>query len=519
MSIRNDFSAEGAILNKIDASVVRAAGYDALIKRFDLRVISHWHHSAVSTTRKQYERHEAGSVFEVYPVHYWPGETLGNHLEFALKYDGINLGILACIFEAMNIEEFVDYLKSRPTGQNARRLWFLYEWMTRKVLDLPDLKRGNYINMLDPEVHYVSEYVVQVKRQRVLNNLLGEDSFCPTARRTAALKAFEEKKLNVMCGQLIQQYPPELLKRALAYSYVKETRSSFEIEQEEPGLNKVESFVSLLHEAQAENFLAGWRLVELQNQIVEPKYKNTGYRTSQVYVGQNIPPYHQKVHFIGAKPADLHDLMEGLITCYLKHIEGNAPESPVVCAAIASYGIVFLHPFDDGNGRVHRFLIHNILSRLGFTPQGAIFPVSAAMLKRLDAYDASLEAFSKPLMKVTDWSLDDEGELTVHNDTKVWYRFMDLTTQAEALFGFIEHTLEHELKEGFTFLVHYDRTRRAMSEVLDMPNRKADLFIKLCLQNKGKLSQTKRESQFAELTDEEVARMEEAVWIGYEMNA
>ena len=41
----------------------------------------------------------------------------------------------------------------------------------------------------------------------------------------------------------------------------------------------------------------------------------------------------------------------------------------------------FCTPFEDGNGRIHRFLIHNILARQGFTPEGVMFPISAPMLK------------------------------------------------------------------------------------------------------------------------------------------
>ncbi len=43
---------------------------------------------------------------------------------------------------------------------------------------------------------------------------------------------------------------------------------------------------------------------------------------------------------------------------------------------------------------MHRFLIHNILARRGFTPAGLIFPVSAAMLKNLADYDGSLESLA-----------------------------------------------------------------------------------------------------------------------------
>ena len=49
-----------------------------------------------------------------------------------------------------------------------------------------------------------------------------------------------------------------------------------------------------------------------------------------------------------------------------------------------------------------------------------------------------------------------------------------------------------------------------------MPDRLIDLFIQLCLQNNGRLSTRKRESHFGLLTDSELAKMEDAVRVGYE---
>jgi len=91
--------------------------------------------------------------------------------------------------------------------------------------------------------------------------------------------------------------------------------------------------------------------------------------------------------------------------------------------------------------RIHRFLIHNILARRGFTPRGLIIPVSAAMLKNPVAYDASLETFSRPLLRQIDYTLDSVGEMQVQNDTVHWYRYIDMTAQAEALLGFISETI------------------------------------------------------------------------------
>jgi len=188
---------------------------------------------------------------------------------------------------------------------------------------------------------------------------------------------------------------------------------------------------------------------------------------------------------------------------------------PVVHAAAIAYGFVFLHPFEDGNGRIHRFLIHNILARQGFTPEGIMFPVSAAMLKNPSEYDASLEAFSRPLMPLVEYALDEDGRMTVKNDTDRWYAYIDMTAQAEALFRFIKQTIETELVEELSFLANYDETKKAIQKIVDMPDRQIDLFIRFCLQNNGRLSTRKRVSHFDFLSDDEVARMEQAIQSSY----
>jgi Fic family protein len=187
----------------------------------------------------------------------------------------------------------------------------------------------------------------------------------------------------------------------------------------------------------------------------------------------------------------------------------------MVHAAAVAYGFVFLHPFEDGNGRIHRFLIHNILARRGFTPNGIMFPVSASMLKNLADYDASLEAFSQPLMTLVNYSLDEEGHMTVQNDTSRWYSYIDLTPQAEALFRFIKQTIDTELVEELAFLANHDRTKKAIQEIVDMPDRQIDLFIRFCLQNNGRLSERKRASHFDALSEDEIVRMEKAIQSAY----
>jgi Fic family protein len=87
----------------------------------------------------------------------------------------------------------------------------------------------------------------------------------------------------------------------------------------------------------------------------------------------------EKIHFVAPKPSDLTTLMEGMFAAH-RRMEAGKVQAVVHATAIA-FGFVYMHPFEDGNGRIHRFLIHNILARRGFTPPGVIFPVSAAMLQ------------------------------------------------------------------------------------------------------------------------------------------
>jgi len=58
--------------------------------------------------------------------------------------------------------------------------------LTGKLLKANDLSRTGYINILDPKLHLTGS-VRKVRRQRVNNNLLGDNIYCPLIRRTDAL--------------------------------------------------------------------------------------------------------------------------------------------------------------------------------------------------------------------------------------------------------------------------------------------------------------------------------------------
>ena len=58
--------------------------------------------------------------------------------------------------------------------------------------------------------------------------------------------------------------------------------------------------------------------------------------------------------------------MGGLITTDQK-LEKDKTFDAILAAAIIASGFVFIHPFVDGNGRIHHFLIHHVLIRKDLT--------------------------------------------------------------------------------------------------------------------------------------------------------
>ena len=494
-------------------SNIRPAGYAWLLDRFGLTTIPNPHSSFVAETGGRQQRIQSGRVENIYSLQYWPGEEPCDHLEFALKYDGVSLSSLRIIFGAVAEDELVHYIKSKPTGKYARRIWFFYEFLMDHRLPIDDLSMGNYLEALEPNIYYTLSPGEKSRRHRIINNLLGPREFCPLVRRTESLGKMDQTNFRERCEEIVKPYPPKLRKRALRYLYNRETKSSFEIENITPDASRTEKFMASLEMACQRDFCDKQSLIGLQNQIVDPRFLSKDYRTVQSYVGQTIAYQRELIHYVCPRPEDIPDLMRGLLSAHRRMITGGV--SAIVHATVIAYGFVFIHPFEDGNGRIHRFLIHNIFSLLGMIPEGLMFPVSAVMLRNQEDYTDSLEVFSHPLNQLVEYSLDKIGEMTVHNDTACWYRYIDMTSQVEYLYDFVIQTIEHELLEEFRFLTNYDRTKKAIQSIIDMPDRRIDLFIQICLKNNGCMSVNKRKSHFDFLSDDELLSLEDIVKKNY----
>ena len=238
---------------------------------------------------------------------------------------------------------------------------------------------------------------------------------------------------------LIESYDPVILARAVDYLYTKETRSSFAIEGETPSASRTERFVAALRAAPGIDPADKAALVRLQGDIVDRRYAASDWRNGQNFVGATVGGYREEVHFICPRPEDVPGLMDAWTALMRRVVEGGVP--PVVAAAVSAFAFVFIHPFEDGNGRIHRFLMHHVLARRGYGPPDMILPVSAAILRDRRGYDAILESFSRPLFEFIRWRWTAGQELVVENDTSDLYRYFDATAFAEYLHDRVADTV------------------------------------------------------------------------------
>ena len=446
-------------------------------------------------------------IVELYPRQYATDGSVASHLRFALRHEPVDLGVLAAAFKTIGAAHVEAWVRAEPTSAFSRRAWFFHEMVTGRTLDLENARAGRYVDALDPNKHVVAERR-NSRRHRVADNLLGGSGLCPTVRRTPRLAEAMRLRVDEKARALIEGYDPVILTRAVSYLYTKETRSSFAIEGETPNASRTERFVAALRAAPDFDPADKAMLIRLQGDIVDRRYAASDWRRFQNFVGATVGGYREEAHFICPRPEDVPGLMDAWMALTRRVVEGGV--DPVAAAAVSAFAFVFIHPFEDGNGRIHRFLMHHVLAKRGYSPPGVILPVSAAILRDRRGYDAMLETFSRPLFEFIRWRWTVGREIVVENETSDLYRYFDATTFVEYLHDRVADAVRRDLEEELGFIAVFDRAFEAVREIVDMPDRRASLFVRLCMQNGGRLSEAKRDG-FSELEDTEISAMEAAV--------
>ena len=490
-------------------------GYGWLARYFNIRVVQPFHVvSCIGRTRHTHE-HESGRQ-ETYLEAMRPADTPTAHLAFAMKHEGLHLEFLARLFGVMSEQELTAWVHREPTGQYARRAGFFYEWLTRRELDIAEVG-GNYRDALDARYYVTRSHPVRNRRWRINDNLPGTPEYCPLVRKTEIVEAFRHFDISAELDTMEGEFGADILLRSAGWLTIKESRASFVIEHEGQRRDRIQRFAQAMEHycGNLDDSLDSHALSELQRAILGLSTIQPGLRQSPVFVGSNSLQHGSLVHYVCPHWQWLAGMLDGL-----RHfLAATEKESSLIRAAVASFGFVFLHPLADGNGRVSRFLVNDVLRRDGQIPEPFILPVSATITStaiRRAEYDRILECYSKPLMQVFTEAVSfsekrhryadgiaSDFQFSAYDQAAPTWRYPDLTWQVEYLQEVVQHTLEHEMHEQAAFQRAWYRTRLAIKDWLEGPDEHIDRIIRSVRQSGGISGKLIKE--FPVIQDEELA--------------
>ena len=434
-----------------------------------------------------------------------PSPDLRGHLTFHLKHEVLHLEMLHRLFKRLDVQELVAWIASEPNGQYARKIGFLFEWLTAQQLNVAAPISGPYVDLIDDRKLVAASpgRSVSNRRWRVRDNLPGTSAFCPIIRKT---KDFEEAiaiDIRGLLSDLSMEFGEDMLMRSAVWMTLRESKSSFAIEGESNQSDRIQRFADVLARRSGDGSLplSEDALAQLQSEILGKRssLKRFGVRESPVFVG-GVTRYQEVVHYI-APPADqVPAMLDGLVTFWQR----TAGQSAVMRSAIMAFGFVYIHPLADGNGRVHRFLINDALRRDGIVESPMILPVSSLITshsaERL-AYDRILDIVSRPLMSALAGAYEFGSTQTTYPDgirsnfllkddalaRPVW-RYLDLTQHVVYLADVIVRTVSQDMREESRYLQRHAHARIAIKEIIEMPDTQIDRVIRSVRANQGERS-------------------------------
>ena len=354
-------------------------------------------------------------------------------------------------------------------------------------------------------------------RWRVRDNLPGTRSYCPLVLRTARVRHAEQYDCAQHLADLEAEFGVDVLQRSAVWLTIKESRASFAIEHEEQHIDRVRRFAAVMEQrcGHYDEPLSEAALDELQLQILGPRATSYGVRRSPVFVGE-VDGFTEVVHYIAPHWNDTPTLLSGLRSFAAR----TAGASPLLRAAVLSFGFVYIHPMSDGNGRISRFLINDVLRRDKAIPAPFILPVSATITSSVvnrHGYDQVLELFSRPLMRyyAEAWRFGAEQvaadgvhynlQFDAYQDALAAWRYPDMTDHVEYLAQVVQITIEQEMHKEAGYLRSLRMARERVKEVIEGPDTDIDRIIRSVRENGGKLS-NKLLKEFLPLADEAVGR-------------
>jgi len=496
-----------AFQNNILPASCRLIGYSWLLHEFDLKV--HLRELCSVSEKRLASQKIQKSGWSVFDAQLSVEENAYAHLEFALKHETIDLLILKSILMKFSKEKLLENIKLNPKRILSKKIWFLYEFLLDEKLPLQDLPIGKYDNLLDKKKYIVKSTPIKSQRHKINNNLLGTAKMCPIIQRTAKLEELISADFSSDISNVIGKVSQSLVRRAASFLLLSDSRASFEIEGERPTKNRIENWGKILHEA-GKTPLSIAEIERLHAILLEDsRFMKIGLRDDEVFLGDRDRENYPLPEFIGAKSKDLGELLHNWIELDIELSSDDI--NPIFHAVIIAFSFVYIHPLEDGNGRIHRYLIHHVLAQRNFYPKGMIFPISNVILQEIERYRDILVAHTSPLMNLIEWESTLSGNVKVLNETKDLYRFFDITQSCEFIYESVEKTIKETLPEELSYLNSFDKAYEEIHLMIEMPDNKIKSLINFILQNNGKLSKNKREKYYEKLTELEIERIEKII--------
>jgi hypothetical protein len=451
-----------------------------------------------------------GITTETYVENMRPSADLRGHLTFHLKHEVLHLELLSRVFSQIEPQEMASWISAEPSGQYARRAGFLYEWLTGQELLMDATVAGSYVDVVDSlKLVSASEgRAVPNKRWRVRDNLPGTRAFCPLIRKTPHAQHAMALDVPQLLHALASEFGEDVLMRSAVWMTLRESKSSFAIEGEADQLDRIQRFADVLARRTGQGLmpLDDAALAQLQLEILGTRVslQQFGLRQSPVFVGE-VVRYQEVVHYVAPPFQDLPEMLDGLKV----FLERTSGQSTVMRSAVAAFGFVYMHPLADGNGRVHRFLINDVLRRDGAVLAPMVLPVSSLISSDAAdrrAYDDILDTVSAPLMRAMAGQYAFAPSQTVYADgirsnfvfsgdefaRPVW-RYLDLTSHVAYLADVLERTIKEDMRTESRYLRSHVHARAAIKEIVEMPDAQADRVIRSVQANQGKLSNVLRD--------------------------
>lgn len=436
-------------------------------------------------------------------------ESLYSNLEFAIKHETIDMLVLKFIFKAFSQDSIVTYIKINPKRILSKKIWFLYEFLLEEQLSIENLPVGKYDDLLDSRKYIVKNNPIKSQRHKLNNNLLGTSKICPIVTRTKKLQGYINSDLSSDISDVIGKVSKSLVRRAASFLLLSDSRASFEIEGERPTKNRIENWGKIINEA-GKTQLSIDEIQRLHAILLEDsRFMKIGLRDDEVFLGDRDRDNHPLPEFIGAKSKDLNHLLQDWIE--LDTILSSDELDPILHAVIIAFSFVYIHPLEDGNGRIHRYLIHHVLAHRSFYPKGMIFPISNVILDEIEKYRDILVSHTTPLMDLIEWEATSSGNVKILNDTESLYRFFNCTQSCEFIYESVEKTIKETLPDELRYLNSFDKAYAEINDFIEMPDNKIKSLITFILQNDGKLSKNKKEKYYEKLTQSEIENIENII--------